>query len=330
MNYIDSSSSIPSIANWLDDIKSDVEETFNAQNSGEVDNVYFNEEFAKHFLRLCKLFPLWSAISCSVFGSPASVSSSANVESYFKDVKHVHRDIIPCPADVFAQNHIDRLNEETITASQQYAKFIGPKVTPKAGRPTSPNKESDSSTVADAINELSLSPAKSIPNDSELEEVEAARENSNEDSSSCFVCRDGNSPSGAHTCILCAKKVHTIDGCSKPVNDGEGYGTKRICMECSRQKEEREKKSQQTKDALNTKDEWNRKSKKSSYYMSQNPQFDLVKDKQKIGLLKYGNLSKKAINVKGKMVAFEDTSSSDALIQAMEAKVAKFSNFPFY
>lgn len=94
------------IFKWSNDIKSDVEKTLEDIDNGNTDNVYYNVEFAKHFLRLCKLFPLWSTISCKLFGTPATVSSSANAESYSKDVKHVHADIIPCLADVFAKHYI--------------------------------------------------------------------------------------------------------------------------------------------------------------------------------------------------------------------------------
>lgn len=94
------------ISQWLNDIKLAVEEFLKYNDKGDTDNVYYNVEFAKHFLRLCKLFPLWSTISCKSLGTLATVSSSANAESYSKDVKHVHADIIPCFADVFAKHYI--------------------------------------------------------------------------------------------------------------------------------------------------------------------------------------------------------------------------------
>lgn len=83
-----------------------MEKTLEDIDNGNTDNVYYNVEFAKKILRLCKLFPLWSTISCKSLGTLATVSSSANAESYSKDVKHVHADIIPCFADVFAKHYI--------------------------------------------------------------------------------------------------------------------------------------------------------------------------------------------------------------------------------
>lgn len=144
LEVIDANAKLPSISTWLNDIKSNVESSLENQGNGNADNIYFNQKFAKHFLRLCKLFPLWSIISCQLFGTPATVSSSANVESYFKDVKHVHADIIPCVADKFAENHMITLSQEIIKASQT-SRFVGPNVPP-----TSKAKKIRSKTVANA------------------------------------------------------------------------------------------------------------------------------------------------------------------------------------
>lgn len=132
LNFIDVSVNLPSIVPWLNEIDSNAKIVIENDAAGDADNVYFNKAFSGHFLRLCKLLPLWSAISCHVFGTPVSKSSSANVESYFKDVKMIHKDIIPCAVDVFAKKHMDGMDDAIIAASRKCAKFIGPKITPNS------------------------------------------------------------------------------------------------------------------------------------------------------------------------------------------------------
>lgn len=92
---------------------------------------------------LCKLLPLWSGISCNIFDSPTVTSSSANVESYFKDAKHVLKEIIPAVADIFLQHHMDSINDSIITASQKYAKIIDLNI---AGRTKESNDLAKSTT----------------------------------------------------------------------------------------------------------------------------------------------------------------------------------------
>lgn len=104
------------LAAWLKEIKDEVQIRIE-EDDGNRDNLMMNKDFAAHFLRLCKLLILWSGISCKIFSSPTITSSSANVESYFKDTKLVLRDILPANADIFLQNHMDGINDSIITAS---------------------------------------------------------------------------------------------------------------------------------------------------------------------------------------------------------------------
>lgn len=54
----------------------------------------------------------------------------------------------------------------------------------------------------------------------------------------CAVCAAGNKASGAHRCIVCTKAIHIIDeNCSVVVEGSEeGYGEKRICIDCFNKK----------------------------------------------------------------------------------------------
>lgn len=87
----------------------------------------YNEAFAKDFIRLCKLLPLWSAISCDIFGMSEPTFSSSNVECEFKNLKQALDDIIPCSIDTLVPEHIELMNGQILEAShhQNYIKFIG-------------------------------------------------------------------------------------------------------------------------------------------------------------------------------------------------------------
>lgn len=113
-----------SIVEWIGYIVDEVKIHVEDEDDGDRYNIMLNIDFAAHFLRLCKLLPFWRGVTCNSFGSTTVTSSSANVESYFKDVKHTLRDIIPASADVFVQNHMDGIDDSIITASQKYVKFI--------------------------------------------------------------------------------------------------------------------------------------------------------------------------------------------------------------
>lgn len=47
----------------------------------------------------------------------------------------------------------------------------------------------------------------------------------------CPACKNGHKPTGSHTCYVCKKYVHALDGCSIPFGE-EGYGQQRICVSC--------------------------------------------------------------------------------------------------
>lgn len=331
-SLVDVSESIPSLKSWLKEMKLNVKQVIDTEDDGNNDNVYYNPEFAKHFLRTCNLLPLWSAISCEIFNSKSKTSSSANVESYFKDVKHVHKDIIPCSVDIFAQKHIEGIEQHIITASKKYAVFVGPNIQTKekVKKQSTIEKETDDlekakkqSTIENETDDLDF--VKTPPQ----KEIESQQVETNEEIT-CTVCKDGNDPTGAHTCIKCGKNVHIISGCSFPCDgeneDDEGYGSKRICAECYT-------KSSKIREALNTKDEWAKTNKKKkSHYLQKNPQFEIMATdkKQKINILKNGNLAKKAIKFKGKPIVLRNTCAFDSLIQSIAGAYAynhKFREF---
>lgn len=314
---------IPSLENWLNDIKRDVEITVNEEDDGDRDNIMFNLEFVRHFMRLCKLLPLWSGISCQIFNSPSVTSSSSSVEGYFKDVKHTLKHLIPCTADAFVQNHIDGIDDAVITASQKYAQTIGPSVAECSNIEIINTQNDVLNSEDDTQQQVNL-----VNNDVDNTSIVGT---DNEASAECIACKDGNLPSGAHTCIECSKNVHILDGCSLSIGSTEGYGSQRICIACHKKKN----KSSKVRDAIemNYEEVWARRSTvKRSKYLQPNPLFNITSEtkKQTIGLLKNANLNKKPTYVKRKPVQFSNTCAFDALAQALAGAYAYYPEFRPY
>lgn len=145
IEYLEQMSS-PFIA-WLNDIVKSADETIACGDNGDRDNVMYNPIFANDFIRLCKILPLWSGISCDLFEIDEITSSSSNVESDFKNLKQSLADIIPCSVDIFVEEHIEMLRGATIEASQQhnYVKFIEINETENSNDEEYGNSESDTS-----------------------------------------------------------------------------------------------------------------------------------------------------------------------------------------
>lgn len=325
LDCLEDSSHLLTLNEWMNEIKQQVEITVRETDAGDRDNLMYNPKFAKHFLRLCKLLPLWCGISCPLFETPSVTSSSANVESYFNDVKRTMKEIIPCKADIFVQNHIDGINDAVITASQKYARTVET----IASKPVA---ETERDKAANAV-------TSSILNDDDLEQycrenydasTESVPDKPSESAASiqsdkdsvikCIACKDGNFPTNAHTCIECGKNVHVLDGCSVSIGSDEGYGSQRICSDCHSNKRT------QARDAneMRYEEQWARKNTKQSSYMKPNPLFNLMSEtkKQRIGLLKNAHLYKRPVYINKKPIQLANTCAPDALAQAIAGAYA--------
>lgn len=208
---------------WLDDIVKSADEKVAFGDDGDRDNVMYKPIFAKDFIRLCKILPLWSGISCNVFQIDEVTSSSGNVESDFKNVKQFLEEIIPCSPDTFVQEHIEMLKGATIEASQtsNYVKFIGSKNEKTEKKyPEEDERESPNNTVDEE-------------NDGEKQTMGKDDESSERSTTPVIGCQNGVEPGGAHHCIECDKAVHILPCCSISIGDDEGYGEKRLCNACA-------------------------------------------------------------------------------------------------
>lgn len=64
------------IGTWIQFINQEAETNVPSSDDGDRDNILENKGFAKLFIRLCKMLPLFSAISNKFFDSPNFVGSS--------------------------------------------------------------------------------------------------------------------------------------------------------------------------------------------------------------------------------------------------------------
>lgn len=315
-----------SFTSWLDNIVRNVENVVLLHDNGDRDNLMFNTSFAKHFLRLCKMLPLWSAICIDFFNISDITSSSANVESYFKEVKQSFKDFIPCSVDKFMVEILDMTKSMIIEASHnsKYVRFIGDIPINE----TSDEEINDSTSFTaniETTEDLSSSGLndtdehersknatgkqsasiigntrknKTNTNDSTISNLHGiddqsknARKNQSIHSIACVACANNDEPTGAHKCAVCGKNVHVFPECSVTCGDAEGYGEKRICISCHESENAVPKSSQE----MHYKETWGKKPQKtSSKYMRAMPNWSLntnINKKTKIGLLRNGNLT---------------------------------------
>lgn len=98
------------IGSFLENIKQ--KSMTNALVKGNRISAYFLPELLPHMIRLCKHFPLWTNILCSVFKSPYKNGSSAAVENDFKELKTqiLRFEVLPMTADRFINKHLMNIN----------------------------------------------------------------------------------------------------------------------------------------------------------------------------------------------------------------------------
>lgn len=230
--------------------------------NGDRDNLMFNSRFAKYFIDLAKTLPIWSAINCQFFEGSEETATSTNVESYFKDCKRCHRDLIPCRVDSFVTEDIKLIDGWVIEASQKYVQNIGQRNISE--RYSTERNSTEPVSVEEAlINDLSVESNFDVNNTTQSQEESQIEKNdssnlqkklwdlyhpAHQDSAnngfagnvladtepnSCIACINKHFPDGAHRCYKCGKNVHVLSGCSVSIEDEEGYGEKRLCMLCS-------------------------------------------------------------------------------------------------
>lgn len=323
MNEIIDSSTDNNVSAWVDGIDAEATKAVECRDDGDRDNILENKPFARQFIRLCKMLPLWCAISVKHFNSPTIVGSSWSSETNFKNVKQLHEGNIPCRVDEFVQNDIRLIKSSIVKASQKYigATVESSDVAPVSQKVTEMNskefwlrKRTSKNSKIPVVKSGSNSPPMKRQKASEVETIDQVKS-----ITSCIACSDGNLPTGLHKCVTCLKSVHLFDECSKSIGDAEGCGEKRQCIECHNKVEPSHGKKKD-------------KHIKRSIYMQPDKNFELVQipSKLKIAHLQNGNLSKTVLTIHGEKIMLKNTCAFDSVAQLIAAAytiVASYKSF---
>lgn len=293
------------IKDWINEIDEEAAQCALNDDDGDRDNIMENQPFAKLFIRLCQVLPLFSAISNKFFDSPNLVGSSWSSETYFKNLKQLHGNDIPCSADVFIKRDIQLTNSSVIKASQNVFSI------------QSENLDFSENDEPEMPSSKLTPKIKSSTPRQQTQPLPA-----------CVACSSGNAPGGAHKCIVCKKSVHPFDGCSVSIGDEEGYGEKRKCMEChyavEKTKQTTEKIKMVDAKSLNEEEKWTRSKKSKSKYTTPAPNWNLtpMNKKVKIGILQNEVLRDMVYKKGPKNFKMTNTDTIDSVIQLIAAAIA--------
>lgn len=331
------------ILTWINDIVQEAEIVVQEADDGNRDNLMENRPFAKYFINLCHMLPIWSAVSNKFFNSPNLIGSSWCSETGFKNTKQLHADHIPCSVDEFVKRDLELNNSTVIEASKKYLimkNAPNPKESSTRSKSKEPStrsvskeksstrsKSKEKSTEKSVVSESTQNKPnvgskemitnESIENcDSQIDSAPNETDENDDLKIACPACADGNLPSGAHKCVSCNKPVHILDGCSISIGAEEGYGEKRKCVECF---------GSEQFGSLNSQEKWSKKtSKKSSKYTKPVANWGLVPVNKKvaISILTNENRSKNYYIIDNKRIKITNTCAIDAVIQVIAAAYA--------
>lgn len=179
------------------------------------------------------------------------------------------------------------------------------------------------SNIQSAVTEpIKRAPVKSTRNS------QNASSSTDHDRIKCPACSNGDSPAGAHKCIVCDKAVHPFDGCSVSIGDEEGYGEQRKCIACHQAEAvETRSKENQVLDAkdMNHEEKWQRTSKSNTSKYTQsvkNWNLIAINKKVQIGCLVNENLKQIVYKNGPKKFKLSNTCAIDAAIQLIATAIA--------
>lgn len=206
------------LKDWAKFMKKKVEAKLKSEKGDDI-NPRYCPKVATRLLDQIKTIPLWSSICRDNFGYGRVPASSALVESEFKIIKK---------QIMLKQKRID---EAVKTLIQYYRgklklvdcnKQVTDSISSKSPEPKSPEISSNCNITKD---ENATSPV--VFQDREPLKDLSSSFNSIEklNNLSCMACRNGDFPSGSHTCIICQTNVHILQGCSVQIDEEEeGHG----------------------------------------------------------------------------------------------------------
>lgn len=283
--------------------------------------------FSVNICSVCANQFLFCGLCSKLFNSP-DTASSANVESYFKNVKQSLSSVIPCRVDKLVCAHIEMMNGLVKESSLTYVNFIDA----AGGLSNVLNNELESlgyDSESELINYGKNDNAElNLPTNDFEDELTQNNEShlDNQLATNCVACKNGDAPTGAHKCIKCAKFVHIFDGCSLSCGEDEGYGEGRICVACFKPvpKPTSTRRSvtppaKTTAKVLNEKEKWGKKRARSAHsYLNPVRNWNVdqrVQSKPKINMFLNGSLSTTTHKVGKEYVVARNTCAFDSICQ---------------
>lgn len=87
---------------------------------GDRYNLMFNPLFVKYFTDVAKTLPIWSSLNCQFLEVSEETASTANCDSYFRDNKLSHEDII-----IMHSRHVcDWYKNDRRFSDRRFTKYI--------------------------------------------------------------------------------------------------------------------------------------------------------------------------------------------------------------
>lgn len=325
------------IQKWLNEFNDKSNDTcYDTCYDGEK-NTLNNPAFVPFLLNLCKTFVLWSAVNAKFFKADVNANSSANVESYFKDVKMSLKDEIPCRADEFIAAHIDMINGMVIDASQYYVDFVDAAGGLAQFRDTNLNEceiDLNETPILDEFaenftttNEENSDDAKSSKksDSNQLEHSESNAENA--ENSANFTGDETNSKLGDLESSSRSVSTRTRSG-SRSVSRSRSSSRSQSQNRCDKNspstsapnsKKDIEKKNSLAMH-LNEKDKWSKNKRGKGKFLQPMPFLKLMtseKKTPKIGFLRNASLSTVTHTINGKKIKLKNTCGIDSLLQVI-------------
>lgn len=299
--------------NWLKE--------FNEKSNEEIydgeKNTLYNPAFAPFLLNLCKTLVLWSALNTKFFKADENANSTANVESYFKDVKMSLKDEIPCRVDEFIAAHIDMINGMIIDASQDYVEFVDAAGGLKQFRETNLNgcdTDLNESSILDEFAENFTT------HEENTDDINNFEENDSETSNQSQICsknagdaenlNSNENSSGDET----NSRLGDLDSNSRSQNS---CNNSRVLTSTPNAKKNVGKKISLSCN-LNEKDKWSKSKRGKGKYLRSMPFLRLMtseKKTPKIGFLRNASLSTVTHVINGRKIKLKNTCGFDSLVQ---------------
>lgn len=330
MDLIDSA-----IGNWVDKIDLDVKQMIKSTDDGDRANSLQNHGFAKHFILLCKMLPLWNTGISRFFRSSDPIESSPSPFN-LKKAKKLHgkkleihdflrRDIqlTDDSVNIALTKYIcsshgtaeENSTNEHLTIEQVHQDHDTANITRDAD-----NEDSNNLLTRIATNETNheeYDSSEATYSCTEEQSIEEAFKELDTNENNCLACILGDG-TGMQRCTLCNSFIHNLVGCSIPIGDNES--SVRVCIECAN-KSAKKHKIQKGSDSIDISEPKKKKSK-----AGKNPSDSIGKPNQ-IGHLKNGSFLRTEYKINGKKIRLTNTCALDSIVQII---AAAFAYYPSY